>query len=85
MLNRSILHFSCCLLLLAFPIISQASPASEAVVAEGVAAYEQENYSKALQCFREGAADGHPVAQNSLGSMYLAGEGVPKNYKLAVK
>lgn len=52
---------------------------------EGVAAYEQGNYAKAVQEFRSLAAQGHASAQFNLGVMYGNGQGVAQDYQEAVK
>jgi TPR repeat protein len=40
---------------------------------------------KAAELYARAAAQGHPTAQNTLGVMYLHGEGVPQNYKKAAE
>ncbi len=47
---------------------------------EGVAAHKRGDYATALREFRVLAEQGDASAQNSLGHMYIAGEGVPQDY-----
>ena len=47
--------------------------------------YDNQNYDKAIDYYKEAAEQGNAEAQNSLGIMYYNGEGVEKNYTEAVK
>ncbi len=62
---------------------------SGAVVAEpfedGLAAYKRQDYLTALRLWRPLADHGNAAAQNNLGRMYYAGQGVPQDYAEAVK
>jgi hypothetical protein len=44
-----------------------------------------QDYKAAVKWFRKYAEQGHPMAQNDLGVMYLKGKGVTQDYKAAVK
>ena len=52
---------------------------------DGQAAYNRHDYATALQVWRPLADHGNAKAQNKLGNMYVAGEGVPQDYAEAVK
>ncbi|MGA2224972.1 MAG: PDZ domain-containing protein [Syntrophobacteraceae bacterium] len=52
---------------------------------EGVSADKKGDYKTAYEEFKPLAEQGEARAQSYLGSMYLSGEGVPKNYVEAVK
>ncbi len=47
---------------------------------EGEAAYDRGDYETALREFRPLAEQGHAMAQNNLGLMYVGGLGVPQDY-----
>ena len=49
------------------------------------AAYWQGDFAQAAKWFRVAADQGHADAQNSLGTMYSGGKGVPKDYVQAAK
>ena len=52
---------------------------------KGVFAAQSGDYATALREFRPLAEQGDADAQNGLGLMYLDGEGVPQDYKTALK
>ena len=52
---------------------------------EGLDAYKNEDYDKALEILSPLAEEGNAQAQNTLGLMYGEGEGVNQDYKEAVK
>jgi TPR repeat protein len=52
---------------------------------EGVSAYKKGDYKTAYEEFKSLAEQGEAKAQSYLGSMYLAGEGMPRNYIEAIK
>jgi len=52
---------------------------------DGVVAYQQQNYTLALQTWLPLAKDGHVLAQTLIGSMYAYGEGVAQNDQEAFK
>ena len=49
------------------------------------AAYLKQDYTTALRLYRPLAEQGNARAQNNLGNMYEAGQGVPQDYAQAVK
>lgn len=51
----------------------------------GWAAYRSGDYATALRVWRPLAEHGHIKAQHNIGTMYLKGEGVPKDYNKAEK
>src|ERR1044072_1790200 len=51
---------------------------------KGMSYYKQQMYPEALRSFQEAAKAGNLYAANSIGSMYLKGEGVPVNYDTAL-
>lgn len=52
---------------------------------DGVTAYQQKNYTQALQAWLPLAKEGHVLAQTLIGSMYAYGEGIEKNDEEAFK
>ena len=52
---------------------------------KGVAVHDKDDYATALREWTPPAEQGHTDAQYALGVMYGKGEGVPHNYKAAVK
>jgi len=52
---------------------------------KGVAAYESGDYATALREWTPLAEQGNASAQSFVGEMYRRGEGVPQDYKTAVK
>ncbi len=52
---------------------------------DGESAYERGDYATAVREFRVLAAQGHAIAQYSLGVMYSKGQGVPQDYAKAAK
>ena len=52
---------------------------------EGLAAYNRDDYARALREWRPLAEQGHAKSQNKLGIMYRRGRGVPQDYAEAVK
>ncbi len=61
------------------------SAVDQAKFSAGWAAYKSGDYATALREWRPLAEHGHVKAQHNIGSMYLRGEGVPKNYAEAEK
>jgi TPR repeat protein len=55
------------------------------LIEQGVAAYDGEDYAKAVKQFRKAADMGNADAQNWLGFCYENGQGVTQNYKKAVE
>ncbi len=53
-------------------------------IAIGYDAYTRGDFSEAAVRFLEAAENGNVTAQDSLGVMYANGEGVPRNYALAL-
>ena len=53
-------------------------------IKEGLDAYNNEDYDKALEILSPLAEEGNAEAQNTLGLMYDEGEGVNQDYKEAV-
>lgn len=53
-------------------------------IAIGYDAYTRGDFSEAAARFLEAAENGNVTAQDSLGVMYANGEGVPRNYALAL-
>ena len=49
-------------------------------LAAGADAYSRGDYAVAAQWFRKSADQGNATAQDSLGVMYVNGEGVPQDY-----
>ena len=47
--------------------------------------YYAENYTKAVECYRQAAEQGYAKAQCNLGVCYYNGYGVPQSYSEAVK
>ena len=60
------------------------SPVLSADFNAGYEAYQNENYSVALENFKPLAEQGNKVAQYNLGLMYRLGQGVPTDYEQAV-
>ena len=52
---------------------------------DGEAAYQREDYATAYRLLRPLADQDNAEAQDMLGTMYVVGEGVPKDYSEAVK
>ena len=50
----------------------------------GVAAYDKGDYATALREWKPLAQQGDANSQNNLGVLFLKGQGVPKNYEIAV-
>ncbi|KEQ52744.1 tetratricopeptide repeat protein [Sphingobium chlorophenolicum] len=67
-----------CLLLV--PLPCPAGPFEDAA-----AAYRRGDYADAMRLYQSLADDGDPRAQNSLGRMYLRGQGASRDYKAAMK
>ena len=62
-----------------------AAPTAAGPYEDASAAYEAGDHAKAAQLFRPLAELGDPRAQNNLGNMYVNGDGVPRDYREAVK
>lgn len=54
-------------------------------IEDGVKAYEQGDFQKAVKLWSEAAAAGDPEAQNKLGVMYHDGKGVPRSDQKAIE
>ena len=67
------------LILLVWPALVQAD------FQAGKDAYDQGNYATALKEMRPLAEQGHADAQFNLGVMYSNGQGVPQDYREAVR
>jgi len=52
---------------------------------DGIGAYKENNYSRALELLHPIAEGGNVAAQGLLGRMYLRGEGVTQDYQEAAK
>ena len=52
---------------------------------KGVTAYKSGDYATALREWKPLAEQGNAIAQHNLGLIYDKGDGVPQNYKAAVK
>ena len=52
---------------------------------KGLDAYKRGDYQSALREWRTLAEKGDVIAQYNVGSMYRRGDGVPQDYKTAVK
>ncbi len=61
------------------------SPAAEALWQKGSALWARKNFRAALAVFQQAAEQGHPRAMSALGTMYLDGEGIPKDLNQAFK
>lgn len=68
------------MLVLAHPAL--AGPIEDLAI--GYDAYSRMDLAKALARFQKAAEDGNVTAQDSLGVMHANGEGVPRNYALAL-
>lgn len=66
--------------LLLFSVPCPAGPFEDAA-----AAYKRGDYANAVRLYRTLAEQGDPRAQNSLGRMYLRGQGVGRDYQEAMK
>jgi uncharacterized protein len=66
-------------------LVAMAGPAVAGPLEDGEAAYQREDYATAYRLLRPLADQGNAEAQDMLGTMYVVGEGVPKNYSEAVK
>ena len=72
------------LAMLIVPVVA-ASSAAAGSFEDGVAAYDRGDYPTALKLWRPLAEQGNAVAQTDLGWMYVAGEGLAKDYAEALK
>ncbi len=66
-------------------LVDSAVPASADDFVVAVAAYEGGDFERAFEELKPLAAQGHAASQWALGTMYLLGRGVPKNYAEALK
>lgn len=74
------------ILALAATALAFATPAARAdALQDGARAFQAGDYKTALSYWRPLAIQGNPVAQNSLGMLYLIGKGVPQNTSEAVR
>ncbi len=72
-------------LLALLTLLGLTTPALAESVAEGRQALDQEKYEQALAIFQPLAEAGDPEAQFFLGSMYFAGQGVPRDHAKEAK
>ena len=76
-------------LLLIFPVLLLAlliwNPAFSADFQKGEDAYKKGDYETALREWTPLAEKGNATAQSSLGVIYAKGQGVPQDYKTAIK
>jgi hypothetical protein len=70
---------------LASAFFAMAGVADAGAFEDGQAAFDRHDYATALQVWQPLADHGDAQAQNKLGNMYWAGEGVPKVYTESVK
>lgn len=68
-----------------FGLLFCALPCLAGPFEDAAAAYRRGDYANALRLFQSLADDGDPRAQNSLGRMYLRGQGAGQDYKEAMK
>ena len=61
------------------------TPALSADFQKGQTAYRSGDYATAMQEWKPLAEQGDAIAQNNLGLMYSKGQGVPLDFKTAVK
>jgi uncharacterized protein len=66
-------------------LVAIAGAAVAGPLEDGEAAYQREDYATAYRLLGPLADQGNAEAQDMLGTMYVVGEGVPKNYSEAVK
>lgn len=71
------------LLLCFFSIVYASSPQQE-ILSEGIMAYQNKNYSQAMQLFSKADSLGHMKASRYIGLMWLNGEGVEYSAQKAV-
>ena len=73
--------------LLAWPLCAALLTASAQAgdFERGIVEYQKENFGTASRLFLRAARDGNPAAQELLGRMYLAGQGVDKDPSTALK
>ena len=69
---------------IAFALLLSPLSAAAAPLDDGVAAYRQEDYARALRLIRPLAQDGNASAQALLGLMYALGQGVQQDYAAAL-
>jgi len=65
--------------------LSLATPASAEPFEDGLAAYHGGDYETALRLMRPLAEQGYAKVQYNLGVLYEKGQGVPQDYKEAMK
>ncbi len=65
--------------------VTNAAPASSGDFEDGLAAYERADYATAFKLWHPLADQGNAAGQSILGSMYLKGQGVPKDRVHAYK
>ena len=66
-------------------VLAVSGPAWAADYQTGSGAYERGDFATALREWNPLAEQGHALAENNLGVMYYNGQGVPQDYKAAVK
>jgi hypothetical protein len=66
-------------------LVAIAGAAVAGPLEDGEAAYQREDYATAYRLLGPLADQGNAEAQDRLGTMYVVGEGVPKNNSEAVK
>ena len=70
-------------LLAACSTIPQHNEQAKALLDEGIALYQKQDYQHAMPYFEQAQQAGHMKAPRYLGLMYLNGEGIAKNAKTA--
>ncbi len=68
-----------------FSLLLTALPCLAGPFEDAVTAYRRGDYANAMRLFQSLADQGDPRAQNSLGRMYLRGQGAGRDYKEAMK
>lgn len=71
-------------ILLLIVVLGWAGTANAASLRDGLAAYKQGNYSKAVSILLPLSKEGNAIAQNHMGLMRANGKGVKRNDKKAV-
>lgn len=72
-------------IVLILALLLLADPVAAGPFEDGLADYEQHDYTGALSLWRPLADHGNTMAQSLIGTMYFMGYGVPKDYEEAMK
>ena len=75
MMKLALRHFLAAIIL----VLCIASPATAGPLEDANAAFDKKDYATALRLYRMLADQNNAAAQHMLGSMYLLGEGTPRN------